>query len=202
MMSDHFVLKVIDFGVSRIKKDDKDLKMTVIGTPVWMAPEVLRADTYSYEADVYSFVLVLWSLLTRKSPYDNIHQLQLATAITVENFREEIPEEIHPTIKDIIKRGWDNDPKQRPTFDEIIDLLLNIINPYTKVSYVSPQEAIPDDYFLKVAKYLSPQQIGSLGVCSKRYYSLFGDEITEHQLSLLSESSRKKKKNTENFVEL
>ena len=33
---------------------------TRIGTPAWMAPEVLRGERYSFSADVYSFGVVLW----------------------------------------------------------------------------------------------------------------------------------------------
>lgn len=39
-------------------------KMTRVGTPQWMAPEVLRQESYSEKADVWSFGVVMWELIT------------------------------------------------------------------------------------------------------------------------------------------
>lgn len=61
MVTDNYEAKVIDFGVSRFK--EVDLKMTCIGTPVWMAPEVINLQKYSEKADVYSFALVIYELV-------------------------------------------------------------------------------------------------------------------------------------------
>lgn len=47
----------MDFGVSRLM--DSSFKMTVIGTPVYMAPEVMNLEKYTEKADVYSFALVM-----------------------------------------------------------------------------------------------------------------------------------------------
>ena len=39
------------------------------GTYRWMAPEVIRHEAYSFMADVYSFALILWQLITREQPF-------------------------------------------------------------------------------------------------------------------------------------
>jgi sterile alpha motif and leucine zipper-containing kinase AZK len=54
--------KVADFGMSRVKFLTE--KMTRVGTPQWMAPEVLRQESYSEKADVWSFGVVMWELIT------------------------------------------------------------------------------------------------------------------------------------------
>src|SRR5687768_7743164 len=63
----HFNVKVADFGESR----DAGGLFTMtkgIGTYLWMAPEVVNQEEYSLAADVYSFGMVLWELVTRKLP--------------------------------------------------------------------------------------------------------------------------------------
>ena len=43
--------------------------MTHCGSPLWAAPEMLRAEEYSEKADVYSFAIVLWEMMARTDPY-------------------------------------------------------------------------------------------------------------------------------------
>lgn len=43
----------------------------------WMAPEVLASEKYAETADVYSFAIVCWELLTRACPYQGLSQIQV-----------------------------------------------------------------------------------------------------------------------------
>lgn len=47
------------------------------GTVQWMAPEVLASEKYAEPADVYSFAIVCWELLTRICPYEGMSQIQV-----------------------------------------------------------------------------------------------------------------------------
>ena len=66
------VLKVTDFGLSRIKNDNPyaTIMTGACGTFQWMAPEVMANARYSEKADVYSFAINMWELATRDIPYD------------------------------------------------------------------------------------------------------------------------------------
>merc|ERR1719399_1270797 len=63
--------KVADFGASReaAVTGDASMTMSMAGTPVFMAPEVLRQDRYGKEADVWSFGGLLVHMATRRVPY-------------------------------------------------------------------------------------------------------------------------------------
>ena len=47
--------KISDFGLSRQKSNSA--QMTACGTPAWIAPEIVRMENYTEQADVYSFAI-------------------------------------------------------------------------------------------------------------------------------------------------
>jgi len=61
-------VKVADFGFARTESGDESKMMTVCGTQRWMAPEVAMGNKYSYSADVFSFGVVVYEIITRKDP--------------------------------------------------------------------------------------------------------------------------------------
>ena len=52
LVTNNYTLKLTDFGEARATSN-MNLKMTSVGTPIFMAPEVMRSDMYDYKADVY-----------------------------------------------------------------------------------------------------------------------------------------------------
>ena len=82
-------VKVGDFGLSR--KVDTTNNMTACGTPYWTAPEVVRGEIYDQRADVYSFAIILWELITLSEPYKGRDPLEIAFAVADEGLRPKIP---------------------------------------------------------------------------------------------------------------
>ena len=58
-----WTVKLCDFGLSRYKGKFSADNHGKIGTPHWMAPEILRAEKYQSASDVYSFGVVVWEML-------------------------------------------------------------------------------------------------------------------------------------------
>ena len=58
------LIKLGDFGISRILKGTSDLATTFTGTPYYMSPEVLKHDGYNAKSDVWSLGVVLYELCT------------------------------------------------------------------------------------------------------------------------------------------
>ena len=89
------------------------------GTYRWMAPEVIRHESYSEKADVYSFAIVLWQLVTRDDPLADLSALQAAAAVALERIRPSWPHGTPPALMELVQACWHEDPDQRPSFDEI-----------------------------------------------------------------------------------
>jgi len=160
-------IKVIDFGVSKVIKTSH--RMSVAGTPIWMAPELLKGQRdYTEKADIYCMSLVFWSMLTGKLPYFELSNLQLTDTVGVEKYREEIPL-THSIIMDIINKSWDDNPEVRPTIDEIVNSLYNIQHPSTQRYCVRVHESVSNDILSKIFSMLETVDLICVCLTSKRF---------------------------------
>ena len=87
------------------------------------APEVIRHESYSETADVFSFGAVLWQLTTRELPYENKSTFEAAAAVAMESVRPPFPDGIPSTYQQLVEECWQDDPDKRPQFEEIVDAL-------------------------------------------------------------------------------
>lgn len=118
-----WTVKVCDFGLSRFKANTFLSSRSGAGTPEWMAPEVLRDEPSNEKSDVYSFGVVFWELITMQLPWTGMSPVQVVGAVGFQNRRLQIPKDLHPDITAIIEACWANDPKDRPSFANIMESL-------------------------------------------------------------------------------
>ncbi|XP_051127168.1 uncharacterized protein LOC127248715 [Andrographis paniculata] len=123
LVDKNWTVKVGDFGLSRLKRETYLTTKTGKGTPQWMAPEVLRNEPSDEKADIYSFGVILWELVTHKIPWDNLNSMQVIGAVGFMNQRLEIPDGVDPQWVSIIECCWHSEPQCRPSFQEIVEKL-------------------------------------------------------------------------------
>jgi serine/threonine protein kinase len=78
LVDKHYSVKICDFGLSRIVKDDTVCDQTAVGTPEWTAPELLRNEPVTEKCDVFSLGVIMWELSTLKRPWDGIKPMQVS----------------------------------------------------------------------------------------------------------------------------
>ncbi|KAJ9673432.1 hypothetical protein PVL29_023163 [Vitis rotundifolia] len=125
LMDENKVVKVADFGVARVQAQS-GVMTAETGTYRWMAPEVIEHKPYDHKADVFSFGIVLWELLTGKLPYEHSTPLQAAVGVVQKGLRPTIPSHTCPSLVKLIKRCWHQEPSLRPEFTEIMEILQQI----------------------------------------------------------------------------
>lgn len=126
--------KIADLGLA---KQEEDLNGTVTGTPITMAPEVLKGKVYGTQADIFSVGIILWEMWYARPGYThqkinesgyhvpiakNFNYLcQLIIAGTRPDF-ENIYKP-HHSLQFLIKHCWDADIIERPTAEKVLDKL-------------------------------------------------------------------------------
>ena len=116
-------VKLADFGNTRTFQ----IQMTKQkGTFQWMAPEVIKGNTYSESSDVFSFGIIMNELVTRIPPYHGTDKKDVAKKVVNNpNYRPPYNEKKVPKDWiDIMTKCWLHDEKKRPNFGEVIELLL------------------------------------------------------------------------------
>ncbi|XP_064949688.1 serine/threonine-protein kinase STY46 isoform X6 [Musa acuminata AAA Group] len=122
LMDENEVVKVADFGVARVKAGS-GVMTAETGTYRWMAPEVIEHKPYDHKADVFSFGIVMWELLTAKLPYEYLTPLQAAVGVVQKGLRPTLPKNTHPKLDELLHKCWQQDPAARPDFSEILEIL-------------------------------------------------------------------------------
>ncbi|OVA19431.1 Protein kinase domain [Macleaya cordata] len=77
LLDRNWTVKVGDFGLSKWKHATFVTANSGRGTPQWMAPEVLRNEPSNEKSDVFSFVVILWELMTESIPWTNLNPYRL-----------------------------------------------------------------------------------------------------------------------------
>ncbi|XVF50486.1 hypothetical protein PTKIN_Ptkin04bG0104900 [Pterospermum kingtungense] len=131
LVDKNWVVKVCDFGLSRMKHSTYLSSRSTAGTAEWMAPEVLQNEPSDEKCDVYSFGVILWELCTMQQPWGGMNPMQVVGAVGFQHRRLDIPDDMDPAIAEIIRKCWQTDPKLRPTFAEIMAALKPLQKPIT-----------------------------------------------------------------------
>jgi mitogen-activated protein kinase kinase kinase 11 len=121
--------KVTDFGLAAQAPDDtaRGGSLTAeTGTYRWMAPEVIRHEPYSKSADVFSFGMILFELLTHQLPFADQPALQAAVAVALAAARPPLPDRCPPALARLVSLCWASESSERPSFTYVADALVTI----------------------------------------------------------------------------
>src|SRR3989338_7961012 len=78
-------VKLADFGVSAQLSNTMSLRQSFIGTPYWMAPEVIEGGKYDYKCDVWSLCITAIEMAELLPPHADIHPMRALFLIPKSN---------------------------------------------------------------------------------------------------------------------
>jgi serine/threonine protein kinase len=146
--------KLCDFGLAKFQQNKIDEHHAFVGTPSFIAPEIIqgrtpgagaqggndsagRRDQFTTKADVYSFAIVLWQILTLQVPYEGLHYSQVLFSVVNRGLRPgeagrplgcapDLPSDIEGILQTLVTSCWHQDPLMRPDLQEVVALLAQI----------------------------------------------------------------------------
>ncbi|CAG9560239.1 unnamed protein product [Danaus chrysippus] len=154
VLVDHNKLcKIADFGMSRTAGASGRARGAL---PVrWMAPEALMYNVHTHQADVWSFGILLWEIVTLGStPYAAMSGREVAAAVS-EGYRLERPPHCAPPLYHAMHACWHADPSQRPSFASLKATLAELLqNEPVEGNYVDL-----DSFYQESSVYSDPSAI-------------------------------------------
>ena len=115
LVDQNYRAKICDFGLSAKRRHG------FVGTPFWMAPELLKGGLMSRQSDVYAFGITLWEVMTRKIPYQ---ELELPTKEVLERIkagrlRPDCSKDLDSELVQCMEDCWAQDPSKRVNFEDL-----------------------------------------------------------------------------------
>ena len=120
-LSSNGLVKIGDFGISKILDKTQENAETVVGTPYYLSPEICQNIPYDYKSDVWSLGCILYELCTLKHPFLSQNLLGLVNKIVNEK-PEAIPSVYSEGLSRLVDCLLEKDMEKRLGIDEILEL--------------------------------------------------------------------------------
>ncbi|XP_031834532.1 serine/threonine-protein kinase PLK1 isoform X2 [Nomia melanderi] len=117
-LSDRMIVKIGDFGLAT-RPDGQRRRVTICGTPNYIAPEVLYKQAYSYEADVWALGCILYALLVGQPPFDTATLKETYDRICNNHYREVDDTIASRSGQDLIRWLLQPNPELRPSLERV-----------------------------------------------------------------------------------
>ncbi|XP_061094093.1 insulin receptor b [Conger conger] len=148
MVAEDYTVKIGDFGMTRdIYETDYYRKGGKGLLPVrWMAPESLKDGVFTAHSDCWSFGVVLWEISTlAEQPYQGMSNEQVLKFVMDGGYLDR-PDNCAERIHSLMQMCWQYNPKMRPTFHEIIEMMKDDLHPcFQDVSFFYSEENKPPE---------------------------------------------------------
>ncbi|DBB04526.1 TPA: hypothetical protein ACH3X1_012614 [Trebouxia sp. C0004] len=116
------VLKIADFGFAR-HLQQQELANTLCGSPLYMAPEILKSQQYDAKADLWSVGTILYELVVGRPPYNGSNHIVLLQNIerTEARIPATIAKHLSPACIELVYSLLERNPVQRISFEEFFN---------------------------------------------------------------------------------
>jgi len=116
------IFKLGDFGFSKHVDNFKNQMLkTLVGTPLYMSPQILKHETYTTKCDIWSLGLIYYEMLFGKTPWPAHSQYELVKNITGMSLKFPYNIQITETSKNFLKQCLEIEEENRISWEELLD---------------------------------------------------------------------------------
>ena len=157
LITESWGVKIADFGLSFLFPDNDvfdtaKVPLGCVGTHHWIAPEVLRGEEYSQAADVYSFGIILWEMIHRKIPFQDLTAAQVIGIVGYGGKKLQICSYCPSQVRGLLLRCLTRDAlDQRPPFVQLAAEL----NGLHRLAVLEVEDSL-DSFFGKISGSVEP----------------------------------------------
>jgi len=112
-------LKICDLGFAKVVNDDQSSANTILGTPLYMSPELLMGDKYNSKCDVWALGFVFYQMLFGLTPWTGKSQMDLHKNINSLQLKFPETTPLSENAKDLLRKMLDPSESQRIAWPDI-----------------------------------------------------------------------------------
>ena len=119
-MTKRGIVKLGDFGIARVLSNTRSKAKTVVGTPYYLSPEIIRSEGYNFKSDIWSLGVLLYEMAALQPPFNAESLHKLAQRILSGKYAP-LPPNFTKDTNGLIASLLQKDPAMRPSIHQILN---------------------------------------------------------------------------------
>ena len=152
--NNNLIIKLGDFGISKILNNTLNNASTIIGTPFYFSPEIINGEKYDYKSDLWSLGIILYQMMTLRLPFDSNNFATLSMKIIKGEYNKNI-NGYSKELKEICFGLLNIDKKKRLSLEEILNKKIIQDYIYNKKNKTSHNNDLNDKKILRTSLNIS-----------------------------------------------